>query len=159
MSRLVPATLLLAALAAGDAFAGATTPRLALSAAAGSAAGAARSVVVEGNLDFGNALQVGYPIDLLVFQGATFARFPFAGAPIAGTSPELADGALAPTEIAALLAEGAAPPAGVRIVTLVPTSIRVTLPAAFTAGPATAIVFGILTDGTVLSNPITFTLP
>ena len=54
--------------------AGATTPQLLMTAAAGSANGAARSVVVDGNFDFANALEVGYPIDLLVFQGSTFAR-------------------------------------------------------------------------------------
>lgn len=139
--------------------AGATTPQLLMTAAAGTANGAARSAVVDGNFDFANALEVGYPIDLLVFQGSTFARFPFAGTPVSGTSPELADGVFVDTEISALLGEGAAAAPEVRIVTLVPDRIRVTLPASFAAGATTAVVFGILTDGTVLSNAVTFVLP
>lgn len=152
-------TTAIAATAVPRVHAGATTPALLMTAASGTANGTARTVVVDGDFDFANALEVGYPIDLLVFQGTTFARYPFAGTPVTGTSPELTDGVFAEGEIDALLAEGAAAAAEVRVVTLVPERIRVTLPATFTAGAATAVVFGILTDGTVLSNAVTFVLP
>ena len=46
-----------------------------------------------------------------------------------------------------------------RIVTLVADRIRVALPADFVAGPTTAVVYAILPDSNVLSNPIDFTLP
>ena len=46
-----------------------------------------------------------------------------------------------------------------RVVTLVTDRIRVALPAAFTAGPTTAILYAILPDSNVLSNPIDFSLP
>lgn len=157
--KVLATALVLSALATGVALGGATTPSLVLSSAVANRAGAGASLTVEGTLDFSNALELGYPIDLLVFQGATFTRFPFAGTPMAGTTSALADGVLAEGEIPTVVAAGTTAPNGVRVITLVRDSIRVALPPSIVAGPATAIVFGILTDGTVLSNPIDFVVP
>jgi hypothetical protein len=138
---------------------GATTPALALSTAVGLAGGGGRVAVFQGSFDFPNALQLGYPIDLVVFQGTRFVRYPFADAAVTGASPELADGVLVSTEVPALVSEGAAVAPGVQVVTLTGDSIRVALPATFDAGPVRAVVFAILTDGTALSNTIDFVLP
>ena len=139
--------------------AGATAPVLVLSAASGAVAGGARTVVLEGAFDFPNAVQVGYPLHILVFQGARFARYPVAGAAVVGESPVLGDGLLAEGELPVLLAAGAPAPPGVRLVTLRLDRATVTLPAEFTAGPATAVVFAVLPEGNVLSNPIGLVLP
>jgi len=139
--------------------AGATSPSLVLSAASGEAADGARAVSVEGSFDFPNALQVGYPLQLVFFQGTRFARYEVAGAAVAGQSTALADGSLDEGELVGFLGDGAPAPAGVRIVTLTMTEGRVTLPAEFTAGPATAVLFTILADGSVISNPLSFVLP
>ena len=144
---------------AGSAHAAATAPHLALSAAAGSAVDGSRSAVFDGTFDFANALQLGYPISLVVFQGARFARYPLAGAAATGTSPELADGALVAGEVGALLGEGAPAATGVGVVTVTATRVRVTLPATFVPGATTAVVVTVLPEGTLLSNPIGFTLP
>jgi len=77
---------------------------------------------------------------------------------VTGTSAVLADGILTEAEVPSL-DPAAAAPTGVRIIDLESDTIRVTLPATFTAGPTTAMVIAILVDGTVLSNPIVFSLP
>ena len=138
---------------------GFTSPPLILSEASGAEAGGQRSVSLRGTFDFENAVQLpGYPISLIVFQGTTFVRYPFTGAPVSGTSAVLADGILTEAEVPSLDPAPAAP-TGVRIIDLESDTIRVTLPATFTAGPTTAMVIAILVDGTVLSNPIVFSLP
>ena len=78
---------------------------------------------------------------------------------MAGDSPELADGDLAASEIDTFGQEGSAAAAGVRIVTLIADRIRVALPAGFPAGPTRAVLYAVVPDGNVLSNPIDFTLP
>lgn len=156
---LLLAVVFAVATAPRSARAGATTPALVLSTAAASAGTAGRTAVFQGSFDFANALQIGYAIDLVVFQGTTFARYPFAGAPLTGTSPQLSDGTLAAGEVATLVGEGAPADAGVEIVTLTADEIRVNLPASFVGGPATAVVFAVLSDGTALSNAIGFVLP
>jgi len=136
-----------------------TSPALVLSAATGAAVGDQRSVTLDGSFDFANAVQVAYPLSLVVFQGSRFVRYRLPGDAVAGDSPELADGQLSANELDAFGQEGAAAAAGVRVVTLVTDRIRVALPAGFTAGPTTAILYAILPDSNVLSNPIDFTLP
>jgi hypothetical protein len=138
---------------------GFTTPPLILSEASGAEAGGQHSVSLRGTFDFENAVQLtGYPISLIVFQGTTFARYPFTGAPVVGTSAVLADGILTEAEVASL-GPGTPAPTGVHIIDLESDTIRVTLPPTFTAGSATAMVIAILVDGTVVSNPIVFSLP
>ena len=136
-----------------------TSPALVLSAAAGAAVGGQRSAALDGSFDFANAVQVAYPLNLVVFQGSRFVRYRVPGDAVAGNSPELADGQLSADELDAFGREGSAAPAGTRIVTLVSERIRVALPAGFTAGPTTAILYAVLPDSPVLSNPIDFTLP
>ena len=136
-----------------------TSPALVLSAAAGAAVDGQRSATLDGSFDFANAVQVAYPLSLVVFQGSRFVRYRLPGAAVAGDSPELADGQLSANELDAFGQEGSAAAAGVRVVTLVADRIRVALPPGFTAGQTTAILYAILPDSNVLSNPIDFTLP
>src|SRR5437762_14326000 len=112
--------LLLLAIAAPDAHAGFTSPTLVLSAAHGDAGSAGRGAAFEGDFDFPNAVEVGYPLNLVVFQGTTFARFPAAAPPVTGTSATLGDGVLAEAELPALDGAGGAADATVRIVTMTP---------------------------------------
>ena len=107
--RIAVVGLVLAAAAPAALLASGTSPALVLSAATGSAAGSQRAVTLDGSLDFANAVQVAYPLSLVVFQGSRFVRY--------------------------------------------------RLPGAVVAGPTTAVVYAILPDSNVLSNPIDFTLP
>jgi len=139
--------------------AGATSPLLVLSAAAGTVTQGAYTVRLDGDFEFANAVQVGYPLEVVVFQETNFVRFPIAGAPVNGTSPTLNDGVLAEAEVPAFLGDGQPAPAGVRIVTIAPLAVRVTLSASFNPGPASALLFTVLPEGTVLSNQLPFVLP
>jgi hypothetical protein len=156
--RLLP-TLLVSAFAASVAIAGFTSPTLVLSAARGDAGTAGRGAAFEGAFDFPNAVEVGYPLNLVVFQGTTFARYPAAAPPVTGTSATLGDGVLAENELATLDAAGSAADASVRIVSMTPTSIRVTLPSTFASGAASGVLYTILPDGSVVSNVVAFVLP
>ena len=140
-------------------WAGATTPTLAISAASGISGDARRTVVLETGWDYANGVQVPYALEIVVFQGTRFVRYPIDGTPVTGTSALLADGRLDPADVPAFLADGAAAPADVRIVTLVPGEARVSLPADFTAGAATAVLFAVLPDRNAFSNPLALVLP
>jgi hypothetical protein len=141
------------------AHAGFTSPTLVLSAARGDAGPAGRGAAFEGDFDFPNAVEVGYPLNLVVFQGTTFARYPAAAPPVTGTSPTLGDGVLAEGEVDTLDAAGSAAAPSVRIVTMTPSTIRVTLPSSFTSGAASGVLYTILPDGNVVSNVVAFVLP
>jgi len=139
--------------------AGATSPKLSLASAAGQVAEGARSAALTGSFEFPNAVEVGYPLQFVVFQGTLFVRYPVAGSPVSGTSPELSDGQLTENELPAFLAEGGAAAVGVRIVSLNQTSTLLAIPVEFAAGAATAVMFTVLSNKTVISNAIDFTLP
>jgi hypothetical protein len=141
------------------ALAGYTSPTLALTAARGDAGTAGRAAAFEGTFDFPNAVQVGYPLSLVVFQGTTFVRYPAAGAPLTGTSTALADGVLDLGELASFVGQGTPADASVRIVTMTPSALRVILPSTFGPGTATGVLFTILSDGNVVSNAVDFDLP
>src|SRR5262245_28282067 len=79
--------------------ASATSPVLVLTAATGEGTPGAHMALLEGAFEFDNAVQVGYPLELVVFQKTRFARYPIAGAPVTGTSPTLNDGVLAESEL------------------------------------------------------------
>ena len=149
----------LAAAAPVVARAAGTTPTLILASADGAVADGARSVLLAGDFDYPNAVQVGYPLDLVVFQGTNFVRYRVAGPVVTGTSNALADGQLVSSELPSFLNDGTAAPVGVRVITLRFDQARVALPSTFTAGPATAVMFTLLPTGRMVSNPIQFTLP
>src|SRR4029450_763592 len=74
----------LGGLATGTARPSATGPTLVVSAVTGMRADGRVAVTVEGTFDFPNAVQVGYPLQLVVFQGTRFVRFPIGEAPGGG---------------------------------------------------------------------------
>lgn len=145
-------------LAAATAWASATSPTLIVSGARAVRADGRHAVTIEGTFDFANAVQVGYPLQLVVFQGTRFVRYPAAGAPRTGDTPLLADGRLDAAELPAFLAAGEPATADVRVVTLTATSALVALPAEFAPGTATAQVFTVLPEEPVLSNPLALVL-
>jgi hypothetical protein len=147
------------ALACATAWASATSPTLVVSAARATRGDARHAVIIEGTFDFANAVQVGYPLQLVVFQGTRFVRFPVGGTPRTGDTTLLADGRLDAAELPAFLAAGAPAAAEVRIVTLTGSSALVSLPASFAPGTATAQVFTVLPEEPVLSNPLALVLP
>jgi hypothetical protein len=137
----------------------ATSPTLVVSAASAIRADGRLAVTIEGTFDFLNALQVGYPLQLVVFQGTGFVRFPIGGVPHTGQTSLLADGRLDVDDLAGFLAAGSPAPADVRVVSLSPTHAVVALPLDFSPGAATAQAFTVLPDGRVLSNPLVLVLP
>ncbi|HSV07468.1 MAG TPA: hypothetical protein VLI07_13175 [Candidatus Binatus sp.] len=139
--------------------AAATKPALAITSGAGEGAGDARAAVFEVSFDFLNAVQVAYPLQLVVFQGTHFVRYPASGPAVVGDSAELADGVLTDAEVAAFMSEGSPAPAGVRIVTIAPDHLRVALPGSFAAGATVGELFATLSEGNAFSNPVGFTLP
>ena len=145
--------------ASAPVYAGSTSPLLVVSTAAGETASGGRTASFEGTFDFANVVGVGYPLQIVVFQGPRFARYVIAGAVVTGTSAVLADGQLTDVELPTLLADGAPAAAGVRIASLTATAAVVTLPATFTSGATKVVLFTILVDGTVVSNPVDFVLP
>lgn len=161
MLRSVLAVLLLtfAAMPPRLAESAATSPTLALSAVDVAAVDGKRTLTFAGVFDFENALQVAYPLHLVVFRGTRFVRYPVVGPAVVGDSSRLADGVLSLGELNGFLGEGTPAPAGVRLVTLTPTGGVVTLPADLGSGSATAILFTVLPEEPVRSNPLTFVLP
>lgn len=139
--------------------AAATKPALAITSGVGESTGDARAAVFEVTFDFLNAVQVAYPLQLIVFQGTHFVRYPASGPAVVGDSAELADGVLSDAEVATFMSEGSPAPAGVRIVTMAPDHLRVALPSSFTAGATVGELFATLAEGNALSNTLSFSLP
>ncbi|HYV56454.1 MAG TPA: hypothetical protein VE911_02860 [Candidatus Nitrosopolaris sp.] len=139
--------------------AAATKPALAITSGVGESTGDARAAVFEVSFDFLNAVQVAYPLQLIVFQGTHFVRYPASGPAVVGDSAELADGVLSDAEVATFMSEGSPAPAGVRIVTMAPDHLRVALPSSFTAGATVGELFATLAEGNALSNTLSFSLP
>src|SRR6185295_12316536 len=93
--------------------AGATAPSPVLAAASGAAAGSTRAVVLDGAFDFHNAVQTGTGLQLVIFQGTRFVRYPLGGAPLTGTSALLADGVLGQSDLNSFLGAGSTTDASV----------------------------------------------
>ena len=141
------------------AHAAATKPTLVIASGVGEGTGDARAAVFEVSFDFLNAVQVAYPLQLVVFQGTHFVRYPASGPAVVGDSTALADGVLSDAEVAAFMGEGTPAPAEVRIVTVAADHLRVALPRTFAAGATTGELFAPLSEGNALSNTVTFSLP
>jgi hypothetical protein len=137
--------------------AGATTPTLALSSATATFIDTGiRLARFEAAYDYSNAVQADYDLELIVFQGESFARYPLSGPVRVGTSTALADG-LTASDLPALDAASTPAPANVRLVEIGPTEITVRVP--LFSGGATAVLVATVDEGIVLSNPLVFVLP
>lgn len=141
------------------AWASATSPTLIVSAGRVMAAEGRYTVAIDGTFDFPNAVQVGYPLELVVFQGTRFVRYPLRGTAVTGTSSVLGDGRLSAAELPTFLGAGGPAAPDVRLVTLTAESAVVTLPAEFIRGTATVQSIARLPEEPVLSNPLAVVLP
>jgi hypothetical protein len=137
-----------------------TSPTLALVAAdAFASADGGRLVTADGTFNFDDLVQIPFPAaGLLVVQGAHFARFDVGGGTREGTSAAVADG-VQPAELASVLAAGGAAAAPARVVKIEPSRVSVVLPAGFTAGAATVVLFALHDDESFVSNAIALELP
>jgi hypothetical protein len=132
---------------------GSTDPVLVIGEASISAGQPARVVHLLGSWGFDDALQLDYPLSVVVSQGSSFVRFPFGGPPVAGTFAGLSDG-LAASEIAALESAGS-PSAAASISHLALHEMTLALPAVFAPGGVRVVLYVSLPgEGTFLSNPV-----
>lgn len=122
-----------------------------------SAAGA-RTIEVQARYSFEDLLQFPFSAGLLVTRGSQWVRYGLDGTITEGTDPAVANG-VTPTEVEALLADGApaASPAAVARVT--PTAIAVTLPATLGPGAGRVLVYAQLEGETFLSNSLAVAVP
>lgn len=138
---------------AGTATAGATDPVLALGRFVASPAGPAALVDVTGAFGFDDALQVPYPLNVVVYQGTTFVRLPIGGTPRTGDFAGLADG-LSTTEIGALESSGSTT-VEAEILILQPHRVQASLPPVFTEGLIRVVVYVELPgEGSFVSNTL-----
>jgi hypothetical protein len=132
---------------------GSTDPVLVIGEATISGGQPGRVVELLGSWGFDDALQLDYPLSVVVSQGTSFVRFPFGDAPEAGTFAGLSDG-LAASEIPALESAGS-PSAGASISHLALHEMTLALPAVFAPGSVRVVLYVSLPgEGTFLSNSV-----
>ncbi len=137
--------------------AGSFEPGLAIGQVVAQYAGPSAIVEVTGNFGFDDALQINFPVNLLVYQGKEFVRYPLGRAPISGAFVPLLNGLLA-RQISRLEARGELE-SEAEIIGLQPNRITVSLPPKFGDGSITAILYVVDPyQGPFLSNPVSTTL-
>lgn len=137
--------------------AGSTDPTLAIGQVSVRPAGAASVVEVSGIFGFDDLLQVSFPLNLVVFQGTTFVRYPVGGAPESGTFAGLGDG-LQTDELSALESAGVADP-GAELLRLRPQRLLAALPTSIGDGTVTVVLYvEVPGEGSFLSNALQATL-
>ncbi len=137
--------------------AGSTDPVLGVGAAVATAAGASAVLEVSGVWAFDDILQVVFPLNVVVSQGSTFARFPVGAAAESGTLAELTDG-LAISEITLLEGSGAVDP-DASLVRIEHHSMVLALPPIFTDGSLRVVLYVDLPfEDTFISNEVTASL-
>ncbi len=137
--------------------AGSFEPVLAIGQVVARHAGQSALVEVTGNFGFDDALQIEFPLNLVVYQGKEFVRYPLGGEPISGTFVPLSSG-LQARQIPHLEAKGEFE-SEAEIIRLEPNRITVSLPPKFEDGSITAILYVVgPTQGAFLSNPVSTTL-
>ncbi len=140
-----------------EARAGSFEPILAIGQVVARHAGESALVEVTGSFGFDDALQIDFPVNLIVYQGKEFVRYPLGGEPSSGTFIPLQNG-LQARQISRLEAKGELE-AEAEIVRLEPNRITVSLPPRFEDGSITAILYVVgPTQGAFLSNPVSTTL-
>ncbi len=140
-----------------EARAGSFEPILAIGQVVAQHAGQSALVEVTGNFGFDDALQVDFPVNLIVYQGKEFVRYPLGGEPSSGTFIPLQSG-LEARQIPYLEANSEFEPEA-EIVRLEPKRLLVSLPPKFEDGLITAILYVIdPIQGPFLSNSVSATL-
>ncbi len=158
IARLFGAAGLLLAIA-GGARASGSAPTLVLTGGdAFVASDGAHAVVAIGSFNFDDRLQFGFPVGVLVVQGARFARYDVAGAIVSATTDLVADGVDA-TEIPALLALTGTAAGPAALVQIRPDRITVALPPEFAAGAATVVLYASKDSESFVSNAVPLELP
>lgn len=131
--------------------AGSTDPVLVIGQASASGGSPARLLDLLGSWGFDDALQIDYPLSIVVSQGSSFVRYSFGGQAVSGTFAGVGDG-LSISEIAALEASGS-PDSRASITRLALHEMTLSLPPIFSAGDLNVVVYVSLAgEGTFLSN-------
>jgi len=117
-----------------------------------------RSVTITGSFNFDDLLQFSFPAGAIITQGSHFVRYDLSGKIVAGTAAAVTNG-IAASEIPALLAVGTAAASPAAVVQLRVDRISVALPSDFAAGAASVILYALLDGDSVVSNPVSVTLP
>jgi len=139
------------------AWAGSFGPTLAIGQVVAQHAGESALVEVTGNFGFDDALQVDFPVNLVIYQGKEFVRYPLGGEPSSGSFIPLQSGLVA-RQILHLEANSEFE-AEAEIVRLEPKRLLVSLPPKFEDGSITAVLYVIdPTEGLFLSNAVSTTL-
>ncbi|HZR84171.1 MAG TPA: hypothetical protein VFD92_23945 [Candidatus Binatia bacterium] len=119
----------------------------------------ARLVTASGAFNFDDLVQFSFPaVGLLVVQGARFARYEVSGEVVEGSSPLVADG-ITPAELPTLLGIGSAAASPVRLVHADRGEVSVVLPADFSAGAASIVLYAHHETEYFVSNAIPVVLP
>ncbi|MFQ5514977.1 MAG: hypothetical protein ACE5FG_11125 [Myxococcota bacterium] len=153
----VAVALLVMALTPPGPRAASTDPTLAIGQVVALRTDAGTLVEIHGILGFDDLLQVSFPLNLVLHQSGEFVRYPIGGAPQSGSFAGLLDG-LETGEIVTLEALGSPEPAA-QILRLQPRSLTVLLPASFSVGPLSAVLYvEVSGEGSFLSNAVTVDL-
>ena len=154
--RTFPAAAILSALflaSARPVVAGSTDPMLVIGEAHAGGGSPVRVVDLLGSWGFDDALQLDYPLCVVVSQGETFVRYPFGESPVTGSFAGIANG-LAPSEIGALEAAGS-PATGASISRLAIHEMTLAVPPVFQAGDLSIVLYVSLPgEGTFRSNTV-----
>jgi hypothetical protein len=145
--------------ASAKALAGGSSPVLTLTSAdTFASASGVIAVDVRGSFNFEDVVEGVFPSGLVVHQGTHFVRFDQAGAVVEGTDAALADG-LGAADVAGLVGLGAAVPAPAALSQLRADRVTAVLPADFSAGPASVVLYALYAGQGFVSNTLTVTLP
>lgn len=139
---------------AAPARAGSTDPVLLIGDAVVRGGAAAGLLELTGTWAFDDVLQVSFPLNVVVSQGTTFARYPAGGTARSGSYAGLGDG-LAANEITALESAGSAD-AAAAITHIDAHTMKLALPPVFDPGPVRVVLYVRLPgEGSFLSNHVT----
>ena len=107
--------------------------------------GGTSGATVQGTFNYEDLLQFSYPAGVILFRGNEFTRYDLSGAIISGVSTLVSDG-IVDLDVIPLLSIGAASGAPASVVKLRPGEISVALPAGFSPGLTSAILYGVVND-------------
>ncbi|MFQ5478771.1 MAG: hypothetical protein ACE5E4_09150 [Candidatus Binatia bacterium] len=138
--------------------AGSTDPVLAIGQIRARPAGAGSVVEVFGTWEFDNLVQVDFPLNVVVSQGANFVRLPAGGlAAESGSFAGLLDG-LDPAELVDLENAGL-PESGAELLRVEPHLIKASIPPLIVDGQVSVVVYVVIPgEGSFVSNAVSVSL-